>query len=337
MKAGRPKTSLPLRAVGRFAASLVSRAVRIRELGTFSVLLVICVGLAIRCPGFSDLDNVLTVSRAFSLVAIMAVGQTLIIVTGGIDLSVGSIFGLSGITTAILVATGQPLWLACTAGVAAGIAFGAVNGLLVTKGRIPPFIATLGTLSVGRTIIFWLTGEGQPVSLSSSNAQHLVLTGNLRNVIPILFMLGATVLGGIYLNYMRAGRETYAVGGGEQAARLSGVSVNTIKLLAYVITGGLCGIAGILGTSILNVGDPTAGAGMELDVIAASVIGGTSLAGGQGTVLGAFLGAAIMGVIKNGLVLLYIPAIFHVGIIGIVIVAAVLFDTWRRRVSSSGG
>ncbi|MEI6915707.1 MAG: ABC transporter permease, partial [Armatimonadota bacterium] len=211
--------------------------------------------------------------------------------------------------------------------ICAGAAFGFANGFLVTAGRIPSFIATLGTLSIGRTAIYLLTG-GWPVS---GLLAPFVFSGDMRNNGPIIVMVVLTIAGIIVLTKTGFGRRVYAIGGNETAARLSGVNVNRTKLAVYIITGALCALAGVLNAAVLGVGDPEGGKGYELDVIAASVIGGTSLAGGRGSIFGAFLGAAIMGVIRNGLVLMDVRSDRHPGVIGLVIIVAVLFDTWRRR------
>lgn len=305
---------------------------RASELGTVSVLAALCVCLAIAKRSFASPDNLLEVARAFSVVAIMAVGETLVILTGGIDLSVGSVLGVSGCVCGLLMSRGVSIPVAILAGLATGACFGLVNGLLITRGELPPFIATLGTLSIGRSLAYTVTG-GWPISNLPQGFLLAQLPGGflLRNLIPIVLMLAATAAGTVYLMKTRLGRETYAVGGNEAAARLSGVNVRAIKLIAYTVTGLLCALAGIIHVSVLEVAEAPAGQGYELDVIAATVIGGTSLSGGQGTVVGALLGAAIMGVIRNGLVLLEVSPFWHLGIIGAVIILAVLIDVWRKR------
>jgi ribose transport system permease protein len=323
--------------VGKLRSSrqrkITATLARFREVGTFFVLLLICAGLACMRPNFMDPENLMQVGRSFSLIAIMAVGQTLVIITGGIDLSVGSIFGLAGCTAAFLMLLGIPVPLAIAIALVVGLIAGMLNGMLVTTGKLPSFIATLGTLSVARSVVYVVTGTKPQSGLPES----FILSGSSMNYIPIIVMFVAIVLGTLYLARTRGGRAVYAVGGNESAARLSGINVKRAKLTAYAATGFLCAVAGVLNASILQVGDPEAGKAYELDVIAACVIGGTSLAGGQGTVIGALLGAAIMQVIKNGLVLLWVPANLHIGIIGIVIIFAVLLDMWGKRSLRGGG
>jgi len=313
-------------------ARALARVWRIPELSILLALIVVCLGFTFLAPTFLQKYNLLETARNFSAIAIMALGETMVILTGGIDLSVGSVLGLSACVTAIVMAGGYGAPLGLAAGLAVGAAFGLVNGLLVTRAKLPPFIATLGTMSLGRSLAYGLTG-GRPIG----NLPESFLLGQRPNgmfwlnSVPIAIMLVLTALCAAYLAYTKRGRETYAVGGNETAARLSGVDVTRVKLIAYTTAGALCAVAGALMVMWLEIAQPTYGQGYELDAIAATVIGGTSLAGGQGSVIGALLGAALIGVIRNGLVQMEVAGEWQLGVLGVVIILAVIVDVLRRR------
>jgi len=317
---------------GNRKQGVLTRAWQVPEVGILAALVVVSAVFSLRAPTFLEQGNLLETARNFSAIAIMALGETLVILTSGIDLSVGSTLGLTACLTAMIMAAGYPIWLAIAAGALAGAVFGLINGLLVTKAKLPPFIATLGTMTLGRSLTYGLTG-GRPVN----GLPKAFLLGQrpdgmlLQNAVPIVVMLVLTLICAVYLAYTRRGRETYAVGGGENAARLSGVDVTCVKLIAYVAAGTLCAIAGTLMVMWLETAQPTYGQGYELEAIAAAVIGGTSLAGGQGSVVGALLGAALMGVIRNGLVQMEIAGEWHYGVLGAVIILAVALDVLRRK------
>jgi ribose transport system permease protein len=306
-----------------------------REAGIVGVLALMMVVLAVLTRSddgstFLAPGNLVDVALAFSFVAIMAVGEMLVIISGGIDLSVGSNLAVSGIVTAMLLKSGQAIVVACFAGLAIGAAFGVVNALLIIRANLPPFIATLGTMSIGRGLAYALC-HGWPISglPESFNRQA---GGQLIPHIPTpVLVMVLVVLGGSYLlNLTRWGRYFYAVGGNEEAARFAGVQIGAAKLWVYALCGLCCGAASILMTAWLGVAQSTAGQGYELDVIAAAVIGGASLSGGYGTALGALLGASIMGVLRNGLVLLNVPDYYQMVAIGLVILIAVMLDTSRK-------
>jgi ribose transport system permease protein len=307
-----------------------------RETGILLVLVGLCLALAFRAPGFAEVENLLLVARQFSMFATMGVGMTMVILTGGIDLSVGSVLALSGCAAAKCM-----LWLApdanthavvsagIAAGLATGLACGLINGLIVAKVGIPPFIVTLGMMSIARGLVYVIT-RGWPMSVPD---EFLFLgQGRVWIVpVPVVCMVVIAAGGALLLSRTRFGRHTYAVGGNEEAARLSGISVESVKLLVYALCGLLAGFAGITTASYLMVAQPSSGITNELDVIAAVIVGGTSLAGGSGTVLGTVIGAALMGVLRNGLVLLGVSANWQLVPLGIVIIAAVVFDQLRQR------
>ena len=299
-----------------------------KSLGILLVLIVMVIGLAIVSPAFLTTDNVFNVIRSFTFVALMAMGVTLTILTGGIDLSVGSILGLCGCLTAILINMELPVSLSILLGLAGGVFIGLINGKLITRLKIPPFIVTLGMLSIARGFAFVVT-KGWPVSGLPDSFLKIGQGYFWIIPIPVIFLMFIVLLMSILLNRTVLGRYFYAIGGNEEAARLSGVPVDQVKTMAYVISGFLSAFAGILLVARLGVAQSIVGQGYELDAIAASVIGGTSLMGGIGTISGVIIGAAIMGVLRNGLVLMGISAFWQQIALGSIIVIAVAFDKNR--------
>jgi ribose transport system permease protein len=304
----------------------------VKELNILIALFALGTFFSFTSPYFLDSNNLLGVTRAFSLTAIAAMGQTMVIITGGIDLSVGSVLALSGLSTGMLLERGWPLLPAMVAGLLVGTIAGLINGVLITKIGLPPFIATLGTLSIGRGLVYVLT-KGYPVTVP--RGQDLLLDlgqGYIGPVpVPVIVMLVVTVIATIFLSQSALGRYIYAVGGNEEAARLAGINVAGVKLLVYTLSGTLAGLAGMILLARLVSAQPSAGLGFELPVIAAAIIGGTSLLGGEGTVLGAVLGAAIIGVLENGMVLLNVNPYAQQAVTGTVIILAVSLDIWQKR------
>ncbi len=252
--------------------------------------------------------------------------------TGGIDLSVGSVLALAGLSTGMLLERGVPLPVAMLAGLGVGTLVGLVDGLLITRGGLPPFIATLGTLSIGRGFVYALT-KGYPVTVPYDYHEFIWLgQGYIWTIpVPVVMMVMLTLLGTIFLGFTTYGRYIYAVGGNPEAARLAGIPVERVKLLVYVLCSTLAALAGLILVARLVSAQPSAGLGFELPVIAAAIIGGTSLMGGEGTVLGAVLGAAIMGVLENGMVLLGVSTYAQQAVTGTVIILAVALDIWQKR------
>jgi ribose transport system permease protein len=304
-------------------------ALRGRRLGTVAGLLVLGAALTLLSPHFLTTSNLLNVFEQTAINAIIAVGMTFVIVSGGIDLSVGSLVALSGIVLALALQAGWPVPLAMVAGIATGASCGLVNGVLVTMGRLPPFIATLGMMSVARGFALVLA-EGRPISGFEGGFRGLA-TGSVFGLpMPAVVMIAAFVLGHIVLTRTRFGRYVFAIGGNEEATRLSGVSVGFHKTLVYVVSGAASGLAAAVLTARLNSAQPIAGLMYELDAIAATVIGGTSLMGGEGSLGGTLVGALIMGVLRNGLNLLGVSSFVQQIVIGAVIIGAVLADTATR-------
>jgi ribose transport system permease protein len=286
--------------------------------------------LSILSPYFLTTANLLSIALQTAIIALLALGQVYVIISGGIDLSVGSILALSGVVSAQLLVAGWPTTFAVIAGVLAGALLGFINGIVITKGKLPPFIVTLGMMGVARGISLVLT-EGLPVSGLPESFTNL---GNERLFyipIPVIFLIVVAFIATFILSRTIFGRYVYSIGSNEEAAQLSGINVHFHKLMIYVVCGLLSGLAGVLLTARLVSAQPSAGMGYELDAIAAVVIGGASLIGGVGTVGGTIIGAFIMGVLRNGLNLLNVSPFWQQIAIGVVIVLAVYLDQVRRK------
>ncbi len=307
-----------------------------RAAGTLAGLLALCTALWIASPYFLTTTNLVNVVEQSAIIGVLAVGMTFVILTGGIDLSVGSLVALTGIVFGLAVQQGVPAGLAALVAFAAGSLCGVVNGLLVTAGRLPPFIATLGMMSVARGAALVLS-DGRPIS-GFGEGVRAVATGRVAGVpIAVLVMLMTYLLAHVVLARTVLGRYTYAVGGNEQAAALSGVNVRAVKITVYVISGFASALTSLLLVARLNSAQPIAGMSYELDAIAAVVIGGASLLGGAGSVGGTLVGALIMAVLRNGLNLLGVSSYVQQVAIGTVIVLAVLIDmALRRRATNIG-
>jgi len=310
------------------------RAINVQELGILVIFLAWVIFLSLATDTFLTTRNVFNMLRAFSWIAIAAFGQCMVILTGGIDLSVGSNMALSGLAAAILAVNNVPTPLAILGGILTGGLIGLCNGLLVTRFRLPPFIATLGMLSIARGITYGVTG-GWPVRQLPADFNQIgqfdVMIGSWPVPAPVLVMVVLAILVSLFLSRTVTGRHIYAVGGNEEAARVSGIKTQSVKLFVYISCGVLAAIGGILMTARLGVAAPTAAEGYELDIIAAAVIGGVSLFGGEGTILGVLIGAALMQTIRTGLNLLGFPTYWQPAAIGAVILLAVTFDQWRKR------
>jgi ribose transport system permease protein len=297
-----------------------------RRLGTLLGLVGLCLLLWILTPHFLTVSNLVNVLEQTSINAVIALGMTFVIISGGIDLSVGSLLALAGVVLATLLHAGVPPPLAAAAALATGFLFGTLNGLAITLGRLPPFIATLGMMSIARGCALVFT-EGRPIS-GFDDGFRSVATARLASIpAPVLVTIVAYGLGQFVLSRTRFGRYTYAIGGNEEATRLSGVNVRLHKTVVYGVSGLASAVAAVLLTARLNSAQPIAGIMYELDAIAATVIGGTSLMGGEGTLTGTLIGALIMGVLRNGLNLLGVSSFLQQIVIGLVIVTAVLVDT----------
>lgn len=301
----------------------------IRKLGPLLGLLLLCIALTILSDRFFTVNNLLNVARQISINAIISVGMTLVILTGGIDLSVGSIVALTGSITAGLLVGGYAIFPAILMGLVVGSLLGLCNGLLITRAEIPPFIATLGTMTVARGLTLVYT-EGRPIT-GMEEAFRFLGGGYVAGIpVPVIIMVLIFAVAYIMLKKTRLGRYIYAIGGNEEAARLSGINTKKILLSVYVLGGLLAGISGIIMASRLNSAQPTAGISFELDAIAAVVLGGTSLSGGVGTIGGTLIGAFIIGVLDNGLNLLNVSSFYQQIAKGLVILLAVFLDRKRK-------
>ena len=304
----------------------------IREINVLLALILMIVIMSAASPYFLTQDNVFNVLRGMSTIGIMAIGQTMVIITGGIDLSVGSLMAASSMLTARMITVyGGNAFIAVICGLAFGLLMGSVSGIIITRFRINPFITTLGMLSIGRGLTYLLaTGvKGSVASNIPMQNESIIFLGNgyLGPVpFPVIILLVLVVLATLFLNRTVPGRYIYAVGSNERSAKLSGVPVNRIRVFVYAISGLFCALAGIILTGRLSTAATNIGVGNELDVIAAVVIGGASLQGGEGTVTGAIIGATIMAIVRNAFVLLHIPNHFQTITIGVVIVLAVGLD-----------
>ncbi|MGA2030648.1 MAG: ABC transporter permease [Thermoguttaceae bacterium] len=301
------------------------------QFGLVVALAVIIVGLSIVKPTFLSWSNSINVVRQISINGILAVGVTYVLLTGGVDLSLGSVVALTGVVAACFAHPDQyPTIVPVLMGVLAGGLCGAVNGLVVTKGRVAPFIVTLGTMTVARGLALVVSG-GKPVSNLSRQFTSLG-SGDLAGIpIPVIILFAITLVSYVFLKNVRLGRYIYAVGGNENAARAAGINVDAVKLFAYTVCGAMAGLAGVVLASRITTGQPNAGVGYELDAIAAVVIGGTSLSGGVGGVGGTILGALLMGVINNGLDLLNVSSYYQQIVKGIIIVGAVWLDKRQEK------
>lgn len=317
--------------------SLLKGVFASRETGIVIALILMVVVLSIAAPEFRSPDNLLNNARNFSYVGIVVLGQALVMITGGIDLSVGSVWGVTAVTTAALMAAGWPTIPACAAGLLVAAAFGLFNGLCVTKLRMPPFVPTLATMSIARAAALVITRGHSINDFRDFGDPFYELGGGdtfgLPN--PFLIFLVFTVIFWIVLSRTVFGRQLYAIGGNEKAARLSGLEVDRLKIAVYVISAVMGGIAGIIEISYLSSAIANQGLGKELSVIAAAVIGGTALTGGEGTVFGIFIGTVILEVLRNGLVLMGTDAYWQGVFVGGVIIIAVFIDQirkglWRR-------
>ncbi len=319
----------------------LQRVLATKEMGVMLALVVLAILMSFLSPYFFTSQNIFNVLRSISTIGIMSIGMTMIIVTGGIDLSVGSMLAAGAMFTARLMSYyGVNPWISVLGGVGLGILMGLTNGLIITKIKINPFITTLGMLSVARGITYLLATGLQgtvasniPMRDAGVNYLGAGVIGAMQFPFPVIEMTVMVVIASIFLRFTVLGRQIYAVGSNEQAARLAGVNVDFVRLFVYTLAGALCAYAGIMNAGLLSTAATNLGVGNELDVIAAVIIGGTSLSGGEGTIYGAVIGAAIMALVRNAFVLLHIPIHWQTVTIGVVIILAVATDRLRKRSS----
>jgi ribose transport system permease protein len=303
-----------------------------RESGVFFALVAMVGLIALIEPHFLEPNNLYLVSRQIALTAIVAMGVFFVILTGGIDLSVGSTISLSGFVCGLTMAAGLHPIIAVLAGLLTGAVVGAVNGVIVSFVGVTPFIVTLGMLGVASGVVLVIRHGDSVKSQELSRAFIDIGNGGLFGLsTPVIVLLVIAVIAHILLKHTAFGRRVYAIGGNEEATALSGINTRLVKFFTYVICGMLSSVTGILFVARFVSAQADAGKGKELDAIAAAVIGGTSLMGGEGTVIGVLIGAVIMGVIRNGLVLLRVSAYWQELIIGSIIILAAIIDIVRSR------
>lgn len=310
----------PLTSNGRFDHIM-------QKLGPFLGLIILIAIVSILNPAFLEPLNILNLLRQISINALIAFGMTFVILTGGIDLSVGAILALSSALTAGFIVSGMDPILAIIVGCIIGAILGMVNGLLITKGKMAPFIATLATMTIFRGLTLVYT-DGNPITgLGSNYAFQLFGRGYFLGIpVPAITMLLTFIALWVLLHKTPFGRRTYAIGGNEKAAWISGIKVPRVKIMIYSLAGFMSALAGAILTSRLNSAQPTAGTSYELDAIAAVVLGGTSLSGGRGRIVGTLIGVLIIGVLNNGMNLLGVSSFYQSVVKGIVILIAVLLD-----------
>lgn len=301
-----------------------------RKYGVFVSFLLIFIVLSLVAPGFLTVQNLTTVLRQISINGILAIGITFVIITGGIDLSLGSTVALAGVVAALFAKQGEGILLmSLLSGIITGVLAGVVNGLVVTKGKVAPFIVTLGMMTILRGLAL-VVSNGRPVS-DLSDAFNFIGGGSFLGIpLPILIFLAVILVSYVLLERTVMGRYIYATGGNEKAAYASGVNTDKVKMFVYVICGAFAGLAGIVLASRINTGQPNAGISFELDAIAAVVIGGANLSGGIGKVTGTVLGVLIIGIINNGLDLLNVTSYYQQIIKGVIIIGAVLIDRNKK-------
>jgi len=288
--------------------------------------------LAIFIPQFRAIGNLTNIIRNFSFVGIVALGMTLVVLTGGIDLSVGSTWGVSAVVTASLLTSGWPLIAAVLMGPIVAAAVGLLNGFCITRLRMSPFVPTLASLSIARSLALIIT-RGRPISIYGQQQEAFLWIGGgdiLGIPNPFIIFVIMAVVFWILLSRTVWGRHVYAVGGNERTARLTGLNVDRLKVVVYVLSAVCAGIAGVIQVSYLSSATADLGTGEELAVIAATVIGGTNLAGGEGTILGTVIGAMILEVLRNGLLLFGVDPYWQGIFVGAVIILAVSVDYFRN-------
>ena len=327
------------------AALIQTRRVRlvrsdaVQRLLAFGALILIIVVFSLASPNFLQFDNVVGILLATTVTGVLALGVTFVIITGGIDLSIGTVMTLSAVMTAIFLTEWHlPIPLGIVAGLATGALAGLVNGIFIAKLKIPSFIATLGMLNVAKGLALVISGL-RPIYFNDTPAFNQAAMGSVVSaVVPgldvpniVLVFFGAAILASLVLSKTILGRYTFALGSNEEAARLSGVNVDVWKMAVFTVAGIFSGIAGVLIGARLNSAQPSLGQGYELDAIAAAVIGGTSLSGGEGTILGTVIGAFIISTLTNGLRIMSVPQEWQTVVTGGIVIIAVYLDIVRRR------
>jgi ribose transport system permease protein len=312
--------------------SLLARLLAVREFGSLAALIIMIVIIAAFIPQFRQVENLINVTRNFSFVGIVAMGMTLVILTGGIDLSVGSVWAMTAVLAAFLMSSGWPMVAAIAVALLAAAAVGLFNGLCITRLNMSPFVPTLASLAIARSLALVIT-RGRPISSFGPQQDAFLWIGGgsilgVPNPVSIFVVLAAVAW--IVLSRTVWGRRVYAVGGNEKAARLTGLNVNRLKVTVYIISSLCAGLAGIVQASYLSSVTASLATGQELSVIAATVIGGVNLAGGEGTIFGVVIGTVMLEILRNGLLLFGIDPYWQGVFVGAIIIIAVSIDRFRH-------
>ncbi len=310
-----------------------------QKLLAFGALIALFIVFSLASPNFFQFDNIIGIMLATAVNGLLALGVTFVIITAGIDLSVGTVLTFSGVMAGVFVTFWHmPVLIGVLAGIAAGSVCGMVNGLIVSRMRVPPFIATLGMMYITKGLSLVISGL-KPIYFNDTPIYRELTMGSIvGSVIPgfdvpnaVLILFAAAIIASLVLSKTILGRYTFAIGSNEEATRLSGVNVAAWKTSVYLLCGMFAGLGGVLMSSRLNSAQPSLGSGYELDAIAAAVIGGTSLSGGEGTILGTIIGAFIISTLTNGLRILSVPQEWQMVVTGTIVVLAVYADMMRRR------
>ena len=312
--------------------NILRSLMRARETGIALVVIIIMTGLTLATPNFLTPGNLAIVARQISLSAIIAIGMTFVILSGGIDLSVGSVVAFASVVTGFALVNLQlPIWLSILFGLATGALVGMANGMLVIKTKVPPFIITLGMMGLARGAALVIT-KGSTIS-GLPPAFLKIGQGYVGGLVPIpvIIMLVLAVSAHIFLSRTTLGRRIYFIGSNEEAALLSGINVNRIKVTIFTLCATLAATEAVIETARMSTAQPASGVAYELTAIGAVIIGGASMLGGEGTILGTILGATLLGLITNGLILLGVSAYWQQVFSGAIIILAVALDTWRRQ------
>ena len=319
--------------------SRLSALFKAKETGILAALVLLVLVFSVSTRVFLSFDNFMNITRQVSILGILAVGMTMVIVSGEIDLSVGSVYGMSAVAMASLMTRGLPIWLSVVIALAVGATAGAVNGIIVTWLRVPAMIATLGMLNMARGVAMLINGALAlpliPRLVKDPALDTFIFIGRGRffDAIPTMSIAFLLVLVAGFVIYQKniIGYRMRAVGGNAEAARVSGINVRLVKIVAFIILGFLAALGSVINSAFLGNVLSTTGQGLELDVIAATIIGGASLSGGEGTIVGTLIGVLLLGVLRNGLVLLGVSPFVQMVLIGAVLIGAVALDIWSRR------
>jgi ribose transport system permease protein len=303
-----------------------------QKLLAFASLIIMFIIFSIASPNFAKFDNIVGILLSTAVNGVLAVGVTFVIITGGIDLSIGTVMTFAAVMTGVFLTNWKlPLPIGIMGGIAAGAVCGIINGTAISKMKIPPFIATLGMMMVTKGLALVISGT-KPIYFTDSPAFTKISMGAIAGIPSAVFIFFAlAIIASYILNKTILGRYNFAIGSNEESTRLSGINVDSWKIGIYTLCGVFAGLAGVLMASRLNSAQPALGQGYELDAIAAVVIGGTSLNGGEGTVLGTVIGAFIMSVLTNGLRILSVKQEWQTVVTGAIVILAVYMDIMRRR------